>query len=334
MFKKYKKKIIFSVIFGAVVFLGLSVYANFNELIAAFGQYNWIMFPLVLLLSLCNYFARYLKWEYYLKVLDIQIDRKNSFLIFLSSFIMSVTPGKIGEVFKSYLLKEHNNTPISKSAPIVIAERITDFISLVALSLIGALMYGYGTQFIAGIGVFFIILVFILSSKRISYSIIRFFEKFKFFYRFSHKIHTAYDSIYKMVQIKELIITFFLSILAWFFECLGFFLVLNGFGIENLINVSIFVATFIYGFATIAGAVTMLPGGLGATDASITGMLILLQIPKSISVASTLIIRTATLWFAVIVGIIAILLYQKLTHKKVSELDLGSYNYLWIKKLG
>ena len=179
MFKKYKKKIIFSVIFGAVVFLGLSVYANFNELIAAFGQYNWIMFPLVLLLSLCNYFARYLKWEYYLKVLDIQIDRKNSFLIFLSSFIMSVTPGKIGEVFKSYLLKEHNNTPISKSAPIVIAERITDFISLVALSLIGALMYGYGTQFIAGIGVFFIILVFILSSKRISYSIIRFFEKFK-----------------------------------------------------------------------------------------------------------------------------------------------------------
>jgi len=125
-----------------------------------------------------------------------------------------------------------------------------------------------------------------------------------------------------MVQIKELIITVFLSIFAWFFECLGFYLVLNGFGIENVVYVSIFVATFIYGFATIAGAVTMLPGGLGATDASITGLLILLQIPRNISVASTLIIRVATLWFAVIVGIIAIIIYQKISHKKVSEISL------------
>jgi len=306
------------------VFLGLSVYANFDDLLVAFSQYNWLMFPLILFLSLCNYFARYLKWEYYLKVLNIQIDKKNSFLIFLSSFIMSVTPGKIGEVFKSYLLKENNGTPISKSAPIVIAERITDFISLVMLSLIGALIYGYGTQLIIGIGIFFIFLVIIISSKRISYRIIGFFEKFKFFTRFSHRIHTAYDSIYKMVQIKELIITVFLSIFAWFFECLGFYMVLKGFGIENLNNVSIFVATFIYGFATIAGAVTMLPGGLGATDASITGLLVLLQIPKNVSVASTLIIRTATLWFAVFVGIIAVLLYQKYTHKKVSEIELES----------
>lgn len=322
MFKKYRKKIIFSIILGALVFLGLTIYANLNELLEAFSQYKWFMFPLVLLLSLCNYLARFLKWEYYLNVLKIKIDKKSSFLIFLSSFIMSVTPGKIGEVFKSYLLKEHNGTPISQSAPIVIAERITDFISLVLLSLIGALIYGYGTYFIAGVGFFFVIIVILISSRGISYPIISFFEKFKYFSRFSHRIHTAYDSIYRMVQFKELIITVFLSIFAWFFECLGFFVVLNGFGIENLTNVSIFVATFIYGFATIAGALTMLPGGLGATDASIAGMLVIMQIPKNISVASTLIIRSATLWFAVLVGIFAVLFYQKITHKKVSEIEL------------
>jgi glycosyltransferase 2 family protein len=324
LFSRYKKKIIFSIVFGALVFLGLSIYANFNELLIAFSQYKWIMFPVVLLLSFCNYIMRFLKFDYYLKVLDIKTEKKMSFLIFMSSFIMSITPGKIGEVFKSYLLKEHYKTPISKSAPIVIAERITDFISLVILSLIGALIYGYGKGLIIGIGLFFVFILVIISSKTISYKIISLFEKFRFFSKISQKVHIAYDSIYQMVQIKELIITVFLSIFAWFFECLGFYLVLNGFGIENVVYVSIFVATFIYGFATIAGAVTMLPAGLGATDASITGLLILLQIPKNISVASTLIIRVATLWFAVIVGIIAIIIYQKISHKKVSEISLES----------
>jgi len=324
LFGKYKKKIIFSIILGALVFIGLSIYANFNELMEAFIEYNWLMFPVILVLSFCNYVSRFYKWEYYTKVLKIDIERKMSFIIFLSSFIMSVTPGKIGEVFKSYLLKEQYGIPISRSAPIVFAERITDFLSLVLLSITGALIFGYGTTIIIGFGIFFIVLVFIISSKNISHSIIEFFEKFKFVSRVSHKVHTAYDSIYRMVRFKELIVTIILSIIAWGFECLSFYLIINGFGMESFAHINIFVATFVYGFATIVGAATMLPGGLGATDASIAGLLVLLNIPKNISVASTLIIRAATLWFAVIVGIAAVLYYQKISHKKINEIVLES----------
>jgi len=324
LFQKYKKKIIFSVVLGALVFLGLSIYANFNELMEAFGIYNWLMFPLILVLSFCNYIARFLRWQYYTKTLNIQIERKMSFLVFLSSFIMSVTPGKIGEVFKSYLLKEQNGTPISKSAPIVFAERITDFLSLIMLSLAGALMFGYGTKLIIGFGAVLIILVFIIASRKISHAIIGFMERLKFISKISHKVHEAYDSIYQMVRFKELMVTIVLSIFAWSFECFSFYLVINGFGIESFPHINIFVATFVYGFATIVGAATMLPGGLGATDASITGLLVLLSIPKSVSVASTLIIRAATLWFAVVVGIAAVMFYQKVSHKRLNEIVLES----------
>ena len=324
MYQKYKRKILFSGVLGALVFLGLSIYANFNELMEAFSLYNWLLFPLILILSLCNYVFRFFRWEYYTKVLDIKVERKLSFLIFLSSFIMSVTPGKIGEVFKSYLLKEQIGTPISTSAPIVFAERITDFLSLVLLSLTGALMFGYGTNFIIGFGVLFILTVIILSNKKISYSIIGFFEKLKFISKISGKIYTAYDSIYQMVKFKELIITIILSIFAWSFECLSFYLVINGFNVAGAPHIDLLIATFVYGFATIAGAVTMLPGGLGATDASITGLLVLLAIPKNIAVASTLIIRAATLWFAVVVGIVAVMFYQKVSHKNINEIVLES----------
>ena len=68
----------------------------------------------------------------------------------------------------------------------------------------------------------------------------------------------------------------------------------------------------------------MLPGGLGATDASITGLLVLLALPKSVAVASTLIIRAATLWFAVVVGIVAVMFYQKISHKSINQIVLES----------
>lgn len=325
MFQKYKKRIIYSIVFGALVYLGMSIYANFGQLMIAFGKFNWLMFPFILLLSFCNYMMRFLKWDYYTKVLGFKIERKMSFLIFLSSFIMSITPGKVGEVFKSYLLKEYNGTPISKSAPIVLAERITDFLSLILLSMVGVLMFGYDSRLIIIVGVFFVILVALLSSKRISLAIIGYFERFRFFAKISHKIYEAYDSIYLMIRIKELLITIIFSIFAWFFECLGLYFVINSFGIDNLIHVDIFVSTFIYGFATIAGAVTMLPGGLGATDASIAFMLVSLKnVTNNVAVAGTLIIRIATLWFAVIVGIAAILIYQRISHKKISEMSLES----------
>ncbi|MCX7878125.1 MAG: flippase-like domain-containing protein [Ignavibacteria bacterium] len=319
MFSKYKRKIIYSVIFGALVFLGLSIFASLEDLKEAFASYSWYIFPIILLLSFCNYIARFFKWEYYTNVLGIVINRKMSFIIFLSSFIMSVTPGKVGEVFKSYLLKEYNGTPISKSAPIVLAERITDFLSLVLLSITGGLMLGYGTELIVGFGIFFISLILIISSPKISHSILGLLERIKFLSRFSTRLHLAYDSIYQMVRFKELLVTVFLSLIAWAFECLSFWLIVNSFGIENFIHINIFVATFVYGFSTLAGAATMLPGGLGVTDASMTGLLMLVSLPKSVAVASTLIIRTATLWFAVVVGIFAVFAYQKITHRKLSD---------------
>lgn len=325
MFQKYKKRIIYSIVFGALVYLGLSIYANFGQLLLAFNSFNWFIFPVLLILSFANYMMRFMKWNYYTKVLGIKIEKKMSFLIFLSSFIMSITPGKVGEVFKSYLLKEYNDTPISKSAPIVLAERITDFLSLILLCMVGVFMFGYDSRLIIIVGVFFIFLVILLGSKKISYAIIRFFEKFRFISKFSHKIYEAYNSIYLMVRLKELIITIIFSIFAWFFECFGLFVTINSFGEYNFVHVDLFVSTFIYGFATIAGAVTMLPGGLGATDASIAFLLVSLKnIPNNVAVAATLIIRIATLWFAVIVGIIAIIIYQRKSHKKISEMALES----------
>ena len=86
----------------------------------------------------------------------------------MSGLIMSVTPGKVGELLKSYLVKEVTGDPVSKTAPIIFAERITDFLSLLLIAIIGAYTFDYGLKIALSISVFFVLLIFIISSKKIS----------------------------------------------------------------------------------------------------------------------------------------------------------------------
>lgn len=220
---------------------------------------------------------------------------------------MSVTPGKLGELLKAYLVKEINNEPISKTAPIIFAERITDFLSLLLVSIIGAITFGYGGEVSLIVAAFFVLLIVIISNKNIAMLIISVFEKIPFLKKHLHHIQTAYESSYKLLSFKPLIFMTLLSLVSWGFECIGYYLILINFGIDF----GILWASFSYCFATIVGAISMLPGGLGVTEGSLTYFLVLKNIPKDISVTTTFIVRVVTLWFAVLVGIVAVSFYQK-----------------------
>lgn len=228
---------------------------------------------------------------------------------------MSITPGKMGELLKSYFVKQISGTPISRTAPIVFAERITDFISLVLIALVGAYVYDYGRNIVIAVGLFFLFVVIILSNKKVALPIINLLENIKVLKKYISNVHSAYESSYLLLQPKPLISMTILSLLSWSFECLGYYIVLINFNL----NVSYLWASFSYAFATIVGAISMLPGGLGLTEGSLTYMLIQKSSSKEVAVASTFIIRAVTLWFAVLVGIVSVGLYQRRFGKITEE---------------
>lgn len=307
MISRLRKKIFFSIAFGGALYLILTIYADYQQVLNSFSKFNWLLLPLLLVLSFMNYFTRFFKWDFYLTVVGIKLKRIDSFSIFMSGLIMSVTPGKLGELLKAYLVKEINNEPISKTAPIIFAERITDFLSLLLVSIIGAITFGYGGEVSLIVAAFFVLLIVIISNKNIAMLIISVFEKIPFLKKHLHHIQTAYESSYKLLSFKPLIFMTLLSLVSWGFECIGYYLILINFGIDF----GILWASFSYCFATIVGAISMLPGGLGVTEGSLTYFLVLKNIPKDISVTTTFIVRVVTLWFAVLVGIVAVSFYQK-----------------------
>ena len=307
MLKKLRKKILFSLAAAGILYLAFTIYADFDQVIIAFEKFSWILLPLLLLLSFLNYVFRFLKWDYYLSVIKVKVSKVDSFSIFMSGLVMSVTPGKMGELLKSYLVKELNQTPVSKTFPIIFAERVTDFISLLFLALIGAYVYNYGREIVIGVSVFFLLVVVIISNKGIALPVLKLLEKNSFLRKHLASIHSAYESSYQLLSPGPLLKMSILSLGSWFFECLGYYIILINFGMD----VSLLWATFSYCFAIIVGAISMLPAGLGMTEGSLTFFLISKGSPKEIAVASTFIVRIVTLWFAVLVGVISVTLYQK-----------------------
>ncbi len=81
------------------------------------------------------------------------------------------------------------------------------------------------------------------------------------------------------------------------------YLILLGLGVPAGVE-TLVLAVFTLSFSTIIGAVSALPGGLGAAELSIAGMLsFLLGLDGGTAGAATLLIRFATLWFGVGLGL-------------------------------
>lgn len=313
---KLQRRILLAIILGVVVYFAMTVYADLDQLVGAFKGFDWRYLPLVFLMTFLNYSIRFFKWDFYLKQIDVHLSRADSLRIYFSGYIMTVSPGRVGEVLKSYLLKKTDGTRISRSAPIVIAERYTDFIGMVILAFIGVNAYRFGDESFRWKMMtvsFVLICVFLVLTgyRPLAKRVIRLAERLPYFSRFAIKIETAFDSIQTLLAPKSLLYGTLNSVVSWFCECIGFYLVLRGFGLTDHPSINVMSAVFIYAFTTILGAISMLPGGLGVVEGGLTGLLTVIKIPKNLAVAVTLIIRMATMWFAVLIGIVVLSWNQK-----------------------
>src|SRR5207245_1841122 len=101
---------------------------------------------LILGLTLFNYAWRFGKWQYYVGRLEIKIHWFRSLLIFISGLSMAITPGKVGELLKSYLLKRSTGAAMSRTSPVIMAERLTDGIAMLGLAATGLVLYRFGWE--------------------------------------------------------------------------------------------------------------------------------------------------------------------------------------------
>jgi uncharacterized protein (TIRG00374 family) len=314
--KKLLGKIILGVVAGVAIYVGFSIWADARSVGLALAEFRWSIVLAALALASLNYLVRFVRWHYYLKVLGLAVPPGHSFLVFLGGFSLTVTPGKLGEVIKAVLLRESHGIAAARTAPIVVAERFTDLIGLLLLACVGVFSFKTDPRFLVGGAVLIAFGLIVVSVEPIATFFLRLSGRVPLVRRLTHKFEEVHRTTAALLRLRPLALGVILSIASWFFECAAFWAVVHGFP-GAAINLQ--AATFIYASMTVAGALSFLPGGLGVTEAGMLGMLVELGqgCSRGVATAATFVTRLCTLWFAVVVGLVALLLFARTTKIRV-----------------
>ena len=115
-----RRSLITFAILALIVFAGVAFYGDYHGVLGRISSFPIAYWIMALGLASANYFFRLLRWNYYLKLLGIRIGAADSAAIFMSGLSMAINPGRVGELTKSYFLKQKLDVPVARSSPIVV----------------------------------------------------------------------------------------------------------------------------------------------------------------------------------------------------------------------
>jgi len=290
------------------IVIGVAAYAMIGDVQQAgdrLGGFAWSALPLAICLALVNYAIRFVRWELYLRRQGVRVPLPASALVFGAGLSLAITPGKIGELVKSFLLRELYGTPATRTAPIVVAERISDLIALLVLAVIGVAAYGLDVTLVAIAGALVALGLVLIAWPRAMHAVLDLVTRPARLRRFRTPLYELYAGLAGLCRPRLLAAATALAIPAWGAECVGFAAIVNAFPDAH---VELGLAVVIYASTTIAGALSFLPGGLGVTEGAMI-LLLVQSVPglaRATALDATLLTRLATLWFAVLVGLVCL----------------------------
>jgi uncharacterized membrane protein YbhN (UPF0104 family) len=305
---RFRPWVAMAVALASLGYLLYALWTGFKDTAGELASFNWAWYPLVLALTLVNYGLRYAKWHYLLRWLGVEIPHRTNLPIFLCGLAMVISPGKAGEVVKPYLARVAAGAPFTSTVPVLFLERATDGVAVVLLSALGV-----QTFFPEASTLLFTVILVILASLAgltapgLTLGVLGWLGAVPRLRGLADRLTEAYQSTRACLAPAPLAMMLVASLVAWWAECLGYWLVFRGLGVDT----DLARCTFLYAFSTVFGAPS--PGGMGMADVALTegARTLIPGLSPSAAVASSLLIRVATLWFGVVLGAFALVRIER-----------------------
>ncbi|WP_346301501.1 lysylphosphatidylglycerol synthase transmembrane domain-containing protein [Halomonas sp. BM-2019] len=283
-------------------YLAFSLWGGWDEVVAAFMQIGVLGTLIALAMSLVNYGLRFGRWQLYLSQLGHRVPWAPSLRIYLSGFALTTTPGKAGEAFRGVLLKQRG-VPFPATFAAFISERLSDLVAIVLLTLVGLAQYPQARGIVLAGVLGIVVVLACLSSQTLLDRLYHWASahKGKLMSLITHASEMLVGAR-RCHRPALLSVTTVISVVAWGAEALAFYWMLGWLGAD----ISLSFAIFVYALSMLAGALSFLPGGLGSAEAVMVSLLVLKGMTMPAAIAATVFIRLATLWFAVVIGLVAL----------------------------
>ena len=293
---------IISVVLAIGVYAALAFWndaAKFAEAVRRIGGWEG---SALLALSLANYALRSLRWRFFLARLGHPLPWGRCTLNYLTGFALTTTPGKAGEAIRSMLLKREFAVPVTDSLAAFFAERFSDVLALILLSALALAYLPHGNYVAAAVMAGVALALWIAASDtrtaKIAHAIAKVLP-----HRFAAPLGSLVGQAGRLTRGAPLAAGLALSLAAWAAEGYALYLIASSMGA----HAGVAAAIGIYSLALLGGALFFLPGGLGSTEAFMFVLLMQAGLDPVAAGAATVISRVTTLWFAVVLGWVALL---------------------------
>lgn len=294
---------------GLVILFMIIWFANPGVILNYFVKVDLGYVFLAFMLSTVLVFFRVAKWKVLFEDVSLVV------LIpvqMLGIAISNLTPGKIGEPAKALLLKMRNGIAVSVSLSTIIWERIADVVMLILLSFFAiqslsaeSRLYAMGFISIGAFVLVILLLLVVMYSRSFGSKMISFFAKFPVLKKMDKGfIRAFYNSKIKKSQLAA---CFLFTVFAWGLEGFGMYFCFMALGIV----VNPLLMSGIIALSVLIGILSMLPGGMGSTDAVMFFLLGMTGIETGAATAGMLLYRLTSFWYGIFLGGLSFLYLSK-----------------------
>ncbi len=280
----------------------LGIWSQGDQLLPLLGRL-WPKIGLGLLVVLLGYAIRYGRWRLLLAAVKQHPPMSADARIWMGSYAFTATPGKSGEAVRSLLLKQECGVPVPPTLMALVVERLTDgtaVLLLLGINLPLLLRWQVPLAVPIGIGVAAVFTGWLVLRSPWARAQLMNSAKRLLPRKLASAGGDGLMALRQLLQPGLLLQATLIGAVAWSLEGLSLWLLLRGMGIEA---VGIGGATMAHTAAGLIGALTLLPGGLGSTEAGTVGLLALQGVGVAEATPATLLIRLMTLWFATALGV-------------------------------
>jgi len=300
---RFRRALVVSVVAALALYVGSSFLTGGADVLGAVSRIEMRVWTAVLALSTLNYCLRFCRWQWYLAHLGHRLPPMRHLAYYLAGFAFTTTPGKMGEAVRSLYLRPYG-VDYADSLAAFFVERLLDLLAVLLLGLLVARFFADVWWPSICAAVLIVAMFAAVSRPALRQALAARLDRSRSprIRQFGAQLRSLMESSETLLAPRMLAGGILLGLVAWGAEGVGFHLILRGLDFE----VSTAAAIGVYAAGMLVGALSFIPGGLGSTEVTMVVMLTVLGMDVSSAVASTIVCRVSTLWFAVALGFCAV----------------------------
>lgn len=306
--ERWLKRVLLGGLAVAAVYVALGIVADVGALRAALARLEGRAVVLAVALVLAAYTLRAMRWRLYLHRLGVIEPVGREALGFAAGFTMGMAPGKSGQAVKAYYLQLATGIGYSVSVPATVAERVSDTLSVALLLVVGLALSPAADWRLAPVAAAALaLLVVALRSGGLARGALLRLRRIRRLARHESTLLAAHGRLREQLTFRQLAAPTVIGLSGFLFEALALsVLAERGLGLALPFG----DAALILALADLAGVMSLIPAGLGATEGSLVVLLAARGASLAEATALTLVFRACTLWLGLSLGALAALALQ------------------------